>query len=48
MIAMFTMKGRVPSGMKLYNRNMAKALRSLFTLAWERAEEYDKKLQQDS
>lgn len=44
MIAMFTMKGQVPMGMKLYNKDLSQALRSIFELAWERAEEYDKKL----
>jgi len=43
MIAMFSTRGREPSGMKLYNPDMAQALRSLFELAWERAQEYDQK-----
>ena len=43
MIAMFTMKGKQPMGMKLYNKDLAQALRSIFNLAWERAEEYDEK-----
>ena len=42
MIAMFTMKGQSPMGMKMYNKELAKALRSIFNLAWERAEHYDK------
>ena len=41
MIAMFTVKGKVPMGMKLYNKELAAAFRSLFELAWERAEEYN-------
>lgn len=43
MIAMFTTSGKVPMGMKMYNKEMAQALKSLFKLAWERAELYDKK-----
>lgn len=43
MIAMFTMRGQVPMGMKMYNKDLAQALRSIFELAWERAEHYDKK-----
>lgn len=41
MIAMFTVRGEVPMGMKIYNRDLAQALRSLFQLAWERAKSYD-------
>ena len=44
MIAMFSFHGKVPTGMKLHNKDMAQTLRSLFLLAWERAEEYDKGL----
>lgn len=44
MIAMFTTGGKEAMGMKMYNPNMAQALRSLFELAWERAQDYDKKL----
>ncbi|MDP3975835.1 MAG: helix-turn-helix domain-containing protein [bacterium] len=43
MIAMFTTKGEEPMGMKMYNKQMAKAMRGLFELAWEKAGEYDKK-----
>lgn len=43
MIAMFTAEGKVPMGMKLYNKHLAEALRSLFKLAWEKAGEYDEK-----
>ena len=42
-IAMFTAKGREPVGMKMKNRYMAQALRSLFELAWERSDFYDNK-----
>lgn len=42
MIAMFTTGGQEAMGMKMYNPNMAQALKSLFELAWERAETYDK------
>ena len=41
MIAMFTMRGKSPMGMKMYNKDLAQALRSIFELAWERAEHYD-------
>jgi sugar-specific transcriptional regulator TrmB len=44
MIALFTAHGDQPTGTKIYNKDMAEVLRSLFELAWERAEEYDKKL----
>lgn len=37
MIALFTIEGNEPAGMKMYNKNMARVLRSLFELAWERA-----------
>ncbi len=43
MIAMFTTKGKQPMGMKMYNKELAQALRSIFELAWERAEHYDTK-----
>jgi len=43
MIAMFSTRGREPSGMKLYNPDLAEAFRSLFHLAWERSKEYDQK-----
>jgi sugar-specific transcriptional regulator TrmB len=42
MIAIFSTRGQVPMGMKMYNHDMAEALKSLFRLAWERAEHYDK------
>lgn len=45
MIAMYTTHGREPMGMKMYNPDMAQALKSLFDLAWERSEFYDKKKQ---
>ena len=41
MIAIFTAHGDEPTGMKLYNKDMAQVLRSLFELAWEKAKEYD-------
>jgi sugar-specific transcriptional regulator TrmB len=40
MIAMFSTSGRVPMGLKLTNKKMAVALRSLFLLAWEQAGKY--------
>ncbi|TSC96943.1 MAG: transcriptional regulator TrmB [Candidatus Peregrinibacteria bacterium Greene1014_49] len=40
MIAMFSAAGRVPTGLKLKNKKMATALRSLFLLAWEQARHY--------
>ncbi|NOS68074.1 MAG: hypothetical protein HOO67_06995 [Candidatus Peribacteraceae bacterium] len=43
MIAIYTTRGQSPMGMKMYNKDMAEALTSLFRLAWERAEFYDKK-----
>lgn len=43
MIAMFTTGRYEPMGMKMYSKDLAEALRSLFNLAWERAGEYDKK-----
>jgi sugar-specific transcriptional regulator TrmB len=43
MVAMFTTKGRTPMGMKIYNKELAQALRSIFELAWERAEHYNGK-----
>jgi len=42
MIAMFTVEGNEPMGMKMKNKFMAQALKSLFELAWEKAEFYDK------
>lgn len=42
MIALFTSHGAEPTGAKIYNKNMAQVLRSLFEVAWERAREYDK------
>lgn len=44
MIALFAVYGEKPSGMKIYHKEMAQALRNLFELAWERAEMYDEKL----
>lgn len=41
MIAMFTTKGKQPMGMKMYNKELAQAFRSIFNLAWERSEHYD-------
>lgn len=41
MIALFTAYGEEPSGMKIYHKEMAQALRNLFELAWEKAETYD-------
>lgn len=43
MIAMFSTSGQVPMGMKMYNKEMSQALTSLFKLAQERAEFYDRK-----
>lgn len=43
MIALFTVHNHEPTGTKIYNKEMAQVLHSLFALAWERAEEYDKK-----
>lgn len=40
MIALFTAHGDQPTGTKIYNKDMAEVLRSLFELAWERAGEY--------
>ncbi|MDD5056102.1 MAG: helix-turn-helix domain-containing protein [Candidatus Peribacteraceae bacterium] len=42
-IAMFTTSGREPMGMKMHNKDLSEALRSLFNLAWERSQEYDRK-----
>lgn len=42
MIALFTVHNDEPTGTKIYNKDMAQVLRSLFGLAWERAKEYDK------
>jgi len=47
MIAMFTTHGKEPMGMKMHNEDMAQALRSLFNLAWEKSEEYDKKIKRN-
>ncbi|MFA4814820.1 MAG: helix-turn-helix domain-containing protein [Candidatus Gracilibacteria bacterium] len=44
MIAIFTTHGSEAMGMKMYNRDMAQALCSLFRLGWEKAQEYNKKL----
>ncbi len=43
MIAMFSAGKHDPVGMKMYNKDLAEALRSLFHLAWERADFYDRK-----
>lgn len=43
MIAIFSSHGEEPTGMKLYNKDIARTLKSLFELGWEKAEEYDKK-----
>ena len=43
MIAMFTTGTHEPMGMKMFNKDLAQALQSLFHLAWERSEFYDKK-----
>lgn len=40
-IALFTTKGAEAVGMKITNKQMAQALKSLFHLAWEKAEEYN-------
>ena len=42
MIALFSAHGDEPTGMKIYNKDMAEILKSLFELAWERAQEYEK------
>lgn len=44
MIAIFSSHGEEPTGMKLYNKDIARTLKSLFELGWEKAEEYDKNL----
>ncbi|MBU0577831.1 hypothetical protein KJ742_05210 [Patescibacteria group bacterium] len=44
MIALFTSHGNEPSGAKIYNKDMAQVLRSLFELAWEKSKEYDEKI----
>ncbi|HLC76061.1 MAG TPA: helix-turn-helix domain-containing protein [Candidatus Peribacterales bacterium] len=41
MLAMFTIGDKTAMGMKMYNKELAQALRSLFKLAWERAKDYD-------
>ena len=43
MIAIFSTRGQSPMGMKMYNKDMAEELRSLFRLAWELAEHYNEK-----
>ncbi len=43
MVAMFSTGTHEQMGMKMYNKDLAEALRSLFHLAWERSEFYDKK-----
>ena len=45
MIAMFSAAGHEPMGMKMYSKELAQALRSLFQLAWERADNYDKDIE---
>ncbi len=40
-IAMFTTKKTEAIGMKITNKSLAQALKSLFELAWEKAKEYD-------
>ena len=42
MVAIFTAHGDEPAGAKIYNKDMAEVLKSLFELAWEKADEYDK------
>lgn len=42
MIAIFSSHGEEPTGMKLYNKDIARTLKSLFELGWEKAGEYDK------
>jgi hypothetical protein len=44
MIAMYTTHGKQAMGMKMYSKDMAQALRSLFNLAWEDAKGYDEKI----
>ncbi|MBT6068894.1 hypothetical protein HOG48_04015 [Candidatus Peregrinibacteria bacterium] len=41
MIAIFTSHGDTPTGAKIYNKDMSQVLRSLFELAWEKADRYD-------
>lgn len=41
MIALFSTHGDQPTGLKMYNADMARILRSLFELAWEAAEKHD-------
>lgn len=48
MIAIFTSHGKEPTGTKIYNKNMAQVLRNLFELAWEKAGEYDEKIDKSS
>jgi len=44
MIAIFSSHGEEPTGMKLYNKDIARTFKSLFELGWEKADEYDKKI----
>jgi sugar-specific transcriptional regulator TrmB len=44
MIALYSTHGDEPVGLKIYNRDLARVLRSLFELAWERAGRYDERL----
>lgn len=41
MVALFSTHGDQPTGLKMYHRDMARVLRSLFELAWEAAQKYD-------
>lgn len=43
MIAIFSSHGEEPTGMKMYNREIAQTLKSLFELAWERGLFYNDK-----
>lgn len=44
MIALFATRGESPVALKMYNKEMAMVLRSVFALAWEKAAEYNEKL----
>ena len=44
LIALISTSGAQPMGMKLRSKELAQGLSSLFKLAWERSEEYDKKI----
>ncbi len=44
MVAIFMPHGDQPFGIKIYNKDIAKTLQSLFKLAWESADKYDKKM----